>query len=166
MASGNTKPTFKPRQGYKAACEITPEDEAQIALLLRQGVKRAEISRRLRIAPFVINYVVAMAPLATDARPRKIDPEGFPRELREKLEMPIAELAIPPRLANTLERIGCLFVADLLGWRADELERVKGVGPVSMSRIFTALARLGLHRASSEPITTDIPTNQNSEAIR
>ncbi|MGE3409926.1 MAG: hypothetical protein AB7I37_24125 [Pirellulales bacterium] len=85
--------------------------------------------------------------VALPDRPRpKIVPENYPPDLRAKLETPVAELGLRPALRDLLDRLGLLFVADLLAVSADDLLTIPGINARNLKGIYRALAQIGLHR--------------------
>jgi hypothetical protein len=130
---------------------LTPELWQQIEAMREAGIKPRQIADRLGISYFsIMSGGRAVRPVSLPDRPRpKIVPENYPPAIRAALETPVAELDIPPRLRALLDRLGLLFVHQLLAVSADDLRAVHGVNEASMAALFQALAKIGLHR--SEP---------------
>ena len=139
--------------GHSYAATLTTlsrADRDRIIEMRKAGGSLRAIADALNLADHVVSLIASQAPLAAPVRPRRpICPEDYP-ELREKLEMAIAELPLAARTVGTLERLGILYVSELVAWRAEELAAVKYVKGAMLQEIFAALEGIGLRREPSE----------------
>ena len=63
-----------------------------------------------------------------------------------RLEMPLAELGLDPRMREALDAAGVVYVRDVLNRRPDELLSLPNVGEKMLAGVYEALARLGFRR--------------------
>ncbi len=97
-----------------------------------------------------------------DWRDRLPPLESFPPRLRRRLEVPVAELALPVRVVNYLEQAGILLVYDLLAHRPQELLAIPNFAQKTLEQVYRALEPLGFYRRSrrreEQPPRAENPT--------
>lgn len=67
-----------------------------------------------------------------------------------RLNISVAQLDIPVRVANSLQDHGIFTVENLLYKTPEQIIAMKNVGEVSLSKIYKALAKLGFHRQKAK----------------
>lgn len=72
------------------------------------------------------------------------DEDRKQHELHEKLRTPIAELALPVRVVNTLEDSNIILVSDLLRQSYDALMQMNNFGDKTLREVKEALLALGV----------------------
>ena len=77
-------------------------------------------------------------------REREIAAEREKEELRQKLDLPIAELDLSVRAANCMEIEGIATVGDLCGRTEDQLLEIRNFGKTSLKEINKKLSERGL----------------------
>ncbi len=83
-------------------------------------------------------------------RRRRPLPAGlYDAQLIERLQLSLAELGLPLRTVNNLERIGVLTVNDLLHCQPGELLALPNFASKTLQQVYTALEQIGFRRQAS-----------------
>ncbi len=65
------------------------------------------------------------------------------RQLRERLQLTIAEIGLPVRTTNCLEENGIFTVEDLLNTEPKRLLSISNFGEKTLQEVYKALAKIG-----------------------
>ncbi len=76
-----------------------------------------------------------------------LNPEDIKRrQLKERLNMSLAELGLSVRTTNCLDEQGVSTVEDLLKWRREDLLAIPNFGEKTLEEVLNALQKLGFLR--------------------